>query len=111
MIAMQKMPGAFLLLFLINALSLCTIGSSHAFSSIARRATSPATSPSARLLQETDEITKANWQQHPKIKAIRAIVQSVKMGLSSKSFTIKKRAFEYCEPYEDTARTVATDSK
>jgi hypothetical protein len=31
--------------------------------------------------------------------------------LSSKSFTIKKRAFEYCEPYEDTARTIAADSK
>src|SRR5205085_2484335 len=87
------------------------IGSSHAFSSIAHEATSPAISPSRLLLQETDEITKANWQQHPKIKAIRAIVQSVKTGLSSKSFTLKKRAFEYCEPYEDTARTVATDSK
>jgi hypothetical protein len=72
---------------------------------------SPATSQSRLLFQETDEITKVNWQQHPKIKAIRAIVQSVKTGLSNKSFTIKKRAFEYCEPYEDTARTIATDSK
>src|SRR4051794_32046507 len=108
---MQKMARAFLLFLFINAFSLYASGNSSAFSSRARKATSPATSPSARLLQETDGITKANWQQHPKIKAIRAVVQSVKTGLSKKSFTIKKRAFEYCEPYEDTERTVATDSK
>lgn len=31
--------------------------------------------------------------------------------MSGKAFTVKSRAFEYCEPYEDTARTIATDSK
>jgi hypothetical protein len=63
-------------------------------------------------LQETGgEVTKANWQQHPKIKAIRAIVQSVKTGMSRKSFTVRKRVFEYCEPYEDTGRMIATDSR
>ncbi len=62
-------------------------------------------------LQDGGEITKANWQQHPKIKAIRAIVQSMKTGMSRKSFTVKKRVFEYCEPYEDTERMIATDSR
>lgn len=108
---MQKIHRSLLLLFLISAFSLYAIGSSHGLSLIERKATSSATSQSRLLFQETGEITKANWQQHPKIKAIRAIVQSVKTGLSRKSFTIKKRAFEYCEPYEDTARAIATNSK
>jgi len=108
---LQRITRPLSLLFLISAFSLYAIGSSHERSSRERKATSSATSQSRLLFQETDDITKANWQQHPKIKAIRAIVQSVKTGLSSKSFTIKKRAFEYCEPYVDTARTIATDSK
>lgn len=62
--------------------------------------------------QETGgEITKANWQRHPKIKQVRSIVQTVKAGMSSKSFSTKKRVFEYCEPYEDTERTLATDGR
>jgi hypothetical protein len=62
--------------------------------------------------QETGgEITKANRQQHPKIKAIRAIVQAVKTGMTRKSFTTRKRTFEYCEPGEDTLRILAIDSR
>jgi hypothetical protein len=88
-------------------------------------ASSPQSSPlkssaSAALLkgspnlapQETDgEITKANWMGHPKIKQVRAVVQAVNAGLSRKTFTVRKRAFEYCEPYADAARTLATDSR
>ncbi|MDT4969371.1 MAG: hypothetical protein QOJ64_4108 [Acidobacteriota bacterium] len=67
---------------------------------------------SAFATQENgSEITKSNWQQHPKIKAIRAIVQSVDTALTRKSLTIKKRSFEDCEPYEDALRTIATDSR
>ncbi|HKR01619.1 MAG TPA: hypothetical protein VJT09_13150 [Pyrinomonadaceae bacterium] len=57
------------------------------------------------------EVTKANWQQHPKIKEVRAIVQAVKARMTGKAFVMKKRAFEYCEPYEDTLRTIATDQR
>ncbi len=57
-----------------------------------------------------EEITKANWQQHPKIKAVRAVVQTVKAGLSRKSFKVRTREFEYCEPYEDALRTLAIDA-
>lgn len=57
---------------------------------------------------QSDEITKANWQQHPKIKAVRGVVQTVKSGLS-KSFKVRTREFEYCEPYEDAKRIIATD--
>lgn len=96
---MRQTRGSLLLLVLVSAVSLCALGiaRAEAFSS-------------AFSLQEKDgEITKANWQQHPKIKAIRTIVQAVKSGMSNKSFTVKKRVFEYCEPYEDTERMIATD--
>src|SRR3954462_15874498 len=108
---MQRILRSLLLFFLINAFALCVTGNSPALTSTARQAISPLASSSTFLLQEIGEITKANWQQHPKIKAIRAIVQSVKAGMTSKTFTVRKRAFEYCEPYEDTARTIATNSK
>ena len=58
-----------------------------------------------------DEVTKSNWQRHPKIKASRTVFQAVKTGLSTKAFTIKTRKFEYCEPYEDNSRTIATDAR
>lgn len=57
------------------------------------------------------QITKANWNQHPKIKAVRAIVESVNAGLSGKSLKVSEREFEYCEPYEDTVRKQAVDAK
>lgn len=91
---MQKTFHSLLSLVLISVVSLLIIGTSHA-------------SP-----QETGgEVTKANWQQHPKIKQVRAVVQSVKSGMSRKSFNVRKRDFEYCEPYKDTERTLATDSR
>lgn len=86
---MRKTSGALLLiLMLVGASSLGAVGTT----------------------QTNDEITKANWQQHPKIKAIRAIVQSVKTGMSGKSLTTRKRVFEYCEPGADTIRLIAADS-
>ena len=91
---MQKTFRSLLSLFLISVALLLTVVTSSASS------------------QETGgEITKANWQRHPKIKQVRAVVQAVKAGMSSKSFGIKKRVFEYCEPYEDTERTLATDGR
>jgi hypothetical protein len=107
---MRQTRGSLLLLMLISASSLYAVGLPHA-RSFSRVDASFKTPSSGFSLQESgDEITKANWQQHPKIKAIRAIVQSVKNGMSRKSFTVRKRAFEYCEPYVDTERMIATDS-
>jgi hypothetical protein len=60
--------------------------------------------------QET-EVTKANWQQHPKIKAVRAIYQAVNGAVSKGTLKTSKREFEYCEPYEDTERRLGMDSK
>jgi hypothetical protein len=89
---MRKTFSSLLLPVLISALLLSTIGAS-----LASQGTG-------------DEITKANWQQHPKIKQIRTIVQAVKAGMSRKALTTKRRNFEYCEPYEDVGRVIATDS-
>jgi hypothetical protein len=106
----QTFSSLLLLLILVSAISLYAVEGSRN-TSITIAAVSLAVTPSSALLQETgDEITKANWQQHPKIKAIRAIVQSVKTGMSGKRLITKKRTFEYCEPGEDTVRMIATDS-
>ncbi|MBA2526197.1 MAG: hypothetical protein H0V18_10525 [Pyrinomonadaceae bacterium] len=61
--------------------------------------------------QDSDRITQANWRRHPKINAVRRLVESVNAGLRRASFKTSKREFEYCEPYEDTLRKIAVDSR
>ena len=63
--------------------------------------------------QEADpgKITPANWQQHPKIKTVRIVVDMINAGLSKRAFKISERKFEYCEPYEDTQRKMAVDAQ
>jgi hypothetical protein len=107
---MRQTRGSLLILILISASSLYVVGTPRASSSARVAVTAVAPLSNFPLQESGDEIKKANWQQHPKIKAIRAIVQSVKNGMSRKSFTVRKRAFEYCEPYADTERMIATDS-
>ena len=76
------------------------------------RARSPITvMETTKLAQGTQPITKANWQQHPKIEAVRSIVESVNAGLKRGAFNISVRKFEYCESYEDTLRKIVVDSK
>lgn len=73
-----------------------------------RRENQPAVN---QLAQDPDAITSVNWQQHPKIKAVRSVVESVNDGLKKGAFKISVRKFQYCEPYEDTLRKMAVDSK
>lgn len=109
---MRKTPGAsLLLLVLISATSLYAVGVTRTPISSLAAVSFATTSPGFSLQESGGEVTKANWQQHPKIKVIRTIVQTVKTGMSGKSFTTKKRVFEYCEPYEDTVRMISTDSR
>lgn len=61
--------------------------------------------------QESDGITSANWQQHPKIKTVRNVVESINAELKKGTFKISVRKFQYCEPYEDTFRKLAVDAK
>jgi hypothetical protein len=109
---MRKTSGSLhLLLITVCAISLSAVGNPRR-SSDSHSAKYPTTPSHSNFLQETGgEITKANWQQHPKIKAIRSIVQAVKTGMTRKSLVIRKRTFEYCEPGEDTLRMLAIDSR
>ena len=58
----------------------------------------------------SQEMTRENWQQHPQIKAVRAIVEAVEGDLKKGLYKLSKREFEYCEPYQDTVRLMATDA-
>lgn len=60
---------------------------------------------------QDEKITASNWQRHPKILQVRAIVNSIDTGIKKGSFKTSKREFEYCESYEDTMRKMAVDSK
>lgn len=64
----------------------------------------------ARAMQD-EKITVANWQRHPKILQVRAIVNSIDAGIKKGSFKTSKREFEYCESYEDTMRKMVVDSR
>ena len=60
---------------------------------------------------QEEKIDASNWQNHPKIRAVRSIVESVNAGLKNRVFKISTRKFEYCESYEDTMRQMAVDRK
>jgi hypothetical protein len=57
----------------------------------------------------SQEITRENWQQHPQIEAVRTVVEAVEAGLKKGVYKVSKREFEYCEPYQDTVRLMATE--
>lgn len=61
--------------------------------------------------QGAEAITEKNWQQHPKIRAIRGIVSSVNAGLKKGAFKTSERRFEYCDDQHFTLRRIAHDSK
>ena len=110
---MRRTRGSLLLLILIGAGSFCAAGIPRAPSLARSLASTAAAPPSAFASQEErgGAVTKVNWRQHPQIRAVRAIVQSVKNGMGRRSLTVRKRVFEYCEPHEDTERVLATDSR
>ncbi len=56
-------------------------------------------------------LTKENWQQDARIKAIEVIVQGVNTGISSGSIATAKRMFEYCQPYGIIERVIAKDAQ
>src|ERR1041385_6924121 len=60
---------------------------------------------------QDEKITASNWQRHPKILQVRAVVNSIDAGIKKGSFKVSKREFEYCDSYEDTMRKMAVDSK
>jgi hypothetical protein len=60
---------------------------------------------------QDEPVTDSNWPQHPKIKQVRVIVDSVNLGIRKGTLKVSKREFECCESYEDTLRKMAVDAK
>jgi len=56
-----------------------------------------------------EAINEKNWVNHPEIVEVRSLYQTVKESKDAGSLKKKERKFSYCEPYEDTVRTLYTD--
>jgi len=54
-----------------------------------------------------DPITKANWENHPKIKAIQKIIEEVEAGMTNESLKTSTRNYE-CETHGEE-RIIAKD--
>ena len=54
-------------------------------------------------------ITEKNWVSHPEIVEVRSLYQAIKASKDAGTLKKRERKFNYCEPYEDTDRTLYTD--
>jgi hypothetical protein len=106
---MLKTSKFFLLALLVGLVSLSAPAETRAAQASRMSVSVSASAPHSPVQETGGEITKANWRQHPKIKEVRAIVQTVKAGMSRPGWTTKKRTFEYCEPGGDIERVLSTD--
>lgn len=61
--------------------------------------------------QKKDDVTEKNWEQHPKIAAIRKIVSVTNAGLKKGSFRIAKRGLWCGGEYESDGTVVGGDGK
>jgi len=62
--------------------------------------------PSAGL---SAPMTEKNWRDHPGIIEARSVYQSAKESKKDGQLMMTERRFDYCEPYEDTVRTLFKD--
>jgi hypothetical protein len=79
-------------------------------SSVATSQSSKGVVKASAVGQET-AISEANWQGHPKIRAIRNVVRSVNAGLKRGSYKTARREFETCPNQYFTLRRIARDTK
>ncbi len=56
-----------------------------------------------------EAITEKNWANHPEIVAVRSLYQTITKSKDASNLKKKERKFNYCEPYQDTIRTLYTD--
>jgi hypothetical protein len=54
-------------------------------------------------------INDSNWQNHPKMVAIRSIVSEIDSQIRRGAYTTRKAEQEYSEPYKDVLREVFRD--
>jgi len=67
--------------------------------------------PTSGQEPEEAKVSRTNWQHHPEIRKVREIVNLINADLSQGALKVSERKFEYNEPYEDTLRRMAVDSK
>ena len=56
-----------------------------------------------------EAINEKNWVNHPEVVEVRSLYQTIKESKDAGNLKKKERKFNYCEPYEDTVRTLYTD--
>jgi hypothetical protein len=59
----------------------------------------------------TGAVNEKNWANHPEIVEVRLLYQTIAESKRAGHLKKKERRFDYCEPYEDTVRTLHTDRK
>jgi hypothetical protein len=55
-----------------------------------------------------EAITEKNWVNHPEIVEVRSLYQTTKKSREAGDLKRRERKFNYCEPHEDTIRTLYT---
>jgi hypothetical protein len=72
----------------------------------------PDATPAAAMLPETTGMALGtDWINDPAIVVIRRVYQEVRQGLQDGSLTTRERELDYCVPYQDTKRVIATDEQ
>jgi hypothetical protein len=64
---------------------------------------------SANAVLAAEAIDEKNWLNHPDIVEVRSLYQGIKETKDAGKLKKAERKFRYCEPYEDTVRTLYTD--
>jgi hypothetical protein len=61
------------------------------------------------LLFAQEPITEKNWLTHPDIVEVRSLYETIKEAKEAGKLGKRARTFEYCEPYQDTERTLYSE--
>ena len=69
------------------------------------------TAVAAPLAPGAQPVTSANWSRHPAIAEVRAIYREIAAAEAAGRLRKQQRKFEFCQPYEDTGRTLHLDAR
>lgn len=89
----------------VGLLLLCALGVSSQPQSTASPQQRPAGIPARFAAQG---LTEKNWVNHPDVVEVRSVYQKAKEDKNGGKLKKKERKFNYCEPFEDTVRTLYT---
>ena len=69
------------------------------------------TAVAAPLAPGAQPVTSANWSRHPAVAEVRAIYREIAAAEAAGRLRKQQRKFEFCQPYEDTGRTLYLDAR